>query len=165
MEELEKEFMEFLSNAARIQGMDSSIGAIFGALFMEPEELSMEELAKKTGYSTASICVKAQMLEPFGFIKRVKKPHTKKAFFCAEKDFCKIIKSTLIFKQQSAIRLAKEKLPQLIQKYKSRKLSDCQKKKLGLIERYYEDVLGFEIIINEIVEKIDKKEKNGKKTK
>src|SRR4030043_1072928 len=155
MDGLSKDFLEFFQTAAGLQGIDSSTGTIMGVLFMEPEEISMEELAEKTGYSLALICNKVKILEPSGIVKRIRHPHTKKLFLCMEKDMSQIIKSTLLTKQKSVIALGKEKLPEFIKKYKNEKLTDEQKKKLMIVEHYYHDLLQFEIMLNQMVKKLD----------
>jgi len=155
MDNLSKDFLEFFQTATGLQGIDASIGTILGVLFMEPEEISMKELAEKTGYSLASICNKIKILEPSGIVKRIRHPHTKKAFLCMEKDMSQIIKSLLLTKQKSVIALGKEKLPELIKKYRNEKLTDEQKKKLMIMEHYYHDLLKFELMINHMVKKLE----------
>lgn len=155
MDSLEKEMIDFYRAAGRLQGVDDSLTTIMGVLFLEPREISMEELAKKTGYSLASICNKIRMFEPAGFVKRIRKPGTKKIFLSAEKDVLKILKKGFIIKQESVIKLSKERLPGIIEKYKKKKLTDEQKEKLKIIEDYYKGMLRFESIIKEILQKLD----------
>jgi DNA-binding transcriptional regulator GbsR (MarR family) len=159
MEELDREFLEFFQAATSMQGLDSSVGTIFGVLFLEPKEISMEELAEKTGYSPASICNKVKMLEPSGMIRRVRKPHTKKVLLYAEKDFSKIISSYLLMKQKSVISLGKDKLPGIIKRYKAKKLGEEQKKKLSIMEHYYQDLIQFEVMVNMMLKKIEEMHK------
>jgi len=161
-DKLEKEMIEFYQTTGRLQGLDSSLSTIIGVLFLEPEEISMEELAKKTGYSLASICNKIKMIEPSGWIKRIRKPHTKKIYLYMEKDIMKIMKNIFLLKQESVIRLAKEKVPSILERYKNMKLSEEQKKKLRIIEDYYKQVLKFELFIREVLKKIDEFSKRNK---
>jgi len=153
--ELDDEIIEFYRTAGRMQGIDDSLATILGTLYLEPGEMSMEELAKKTGYSLASISNKIKMLEPSGIIRRVRKPGTKKIFLYAEKDIMRIMKKTLVMKQESVIKLAKERIPFIIRKYKNKKLTEEQKNKLRIIENYYKGILRFEGIIKEILRKLD----------
>ena len=153
--ELDKEILEFYRTAGRMQGIDDSLAIILGTLYLEPREVSMEELAEKTGYSLASISNKIKMLEPSGIIRRVRKPGTKKVFLYTEKDILRIMKKNLVMKQESVIKLAKEKIPFIIRKYKNKKLTQEQKKKLRIIENYYKGILKFEVIIRETLRKLD----------
>jgi DNA-binding transcriptional regulator GbsR (MarR family) len=155
MDELDKELLEFWQAATSLQGLEASTGTIFGVLFMEPSEISMEDLAKKTGYSLASICNKIKMLEPGGMVKRIRHPHTKKVFLYAEKDFSKMLSSYLLMKQKTVIKLGKDKLPELIKKYKNKKLSEEQRKKLMIMEHYYHDLLQFEVMVDQMIKKLE----------
>lgn len=155
IDEMDKEFIEFYQTASRVQGADPSLGTILAVLYLEPEEISMEELAEKTGYSLASICNKLKMFEPAGFVKRIRKPGTKKIFFRAEKNVLEIMKKGLTMKQNLVINLAKERIPRIVNKYKKTKLSEKQKKKLRIIEGYYKEMLKFEVFIKEMLKKLD----------
>lgn len=155
LDEIDKEFIEFYQTASRVQGADASLGTILAVLYLEPEEISMEDLAKKTGYSLASISNKIKMFEPAGFVKRIRKPGTKKVYLRAEKDVLEMMKKGLTMKQELVINLAKDRIPKIISKYKDKKLSEEQKKKLKIIDEYYKQMLKFEIIINEMLKKID----------
>jgi DNA-binding transcriptional regulator GbsR (MarR family) len=156
---LDKELLEFFQAATRIQGVDESIGTIMGVLYLEPEEISMEELARKTSYSLSSISNKVRMFEPTGMIKRIKKPHTKKVFFTVEKDVSKMLKSFLLMKQESVIQMAKERLPCIISKYKAKKLNKEESQKIAIMEHYYDDMIKFEMLIKEILARIENLEK------
>ena len=155
LDEIDKEFIEFYQAASRVQGADASLGTILAVLYLEPEEISMEDLAKKTGYSLASISNKIKMFEPVGFVKRIRKPGTKKVYLRAEKNVLEILKKGFTMKHDLVINLAKDRIPKIISKYKDKKLSEEQKKKLKIIEEYYKQMLKFEELIHEMLKKID----------
>ena len=155
LDEIDKEFIEFYQTASRVQGVDASLGTIMAVLYLEPKEISMEELAKKTGYCLASICNKLKMFEPAGYVKRIRKPGTKKVYLRAEKNILEIMKKGFTMKQELVINLAKEKIPKIISKYKDKKLSEEQKKKIKIIEEYYKEMLKFKELIHEMQKKID----------
>ena len=155
LDEIDMEFIEFYQTASRVQGADASLGTILAVLYLEPKEISMEDLAKKTGYSLASISNKIKMFEPAGFVKRIRKPGTKKVFLCAEKNVMEIMKKGFTMKHDLVINLAKEKIPNIIKRHKGKKLSEEQKQKLKIIEEYYRQMLKFEELIHEMLKKID----------
>ena len=86
MEPLDEEFIDMYKQMGQMQGADSLLSSIFGILYLEPEEVSMDELAKKTGYSLASISNNIKTLERVGVVKRIKKPGSRKAYFFIEKN-------------------------------------------------------------------------------
>ena len=154
MSELDKEAIEFLYSLD-MEGMDETGKAIFYNLYLEPGEIPMEELAKKTGYSLATICNKIKFLEHTGLLKKTRKPGTRKVFVYMEKNFLESTKRHFISQHEPFIRTIKEKLPSLIAKYKSKVRSDDDKNKIKLLENLYKQAIKLEILTSEIVKKID----------
>ena len=156
MEELNKKVTELFQDMGRGQGFnDDLLMTIFSTLYIEPEPLAMEDLAKKTGYSLASISNKTKMLGPIMNIKRTRKPGSKKIYLYMEKNILNIWKDMLLKKEEHVINKVKEKLPAILKEYKSKVKTTEDKKKLEIMENYYEQVLTFEKIINKIMKEFD----------
>ncbi|MCK5282835.1 MAG: hypothetical protein KAK00_05485 [Nanoarchaeota archaeon] len=157
MEELDKKIIDLYQEMGRGQGInDPLLMTIFAKLYIEPEPVAMEDLAKETGYSLASISNKIRMLEPMLQIKRIRKPGTKKLFLYMEKDFLKIWKDALLKKQEYVVNNVKEKMPPILKDYKEKAKSSRDKKKLKVMEGYYEQILKFEKILNVMIKEINK---------
>lgn len=159
---LEKEFVEMYCDLADMYGMDPSFIKIFSVIYIQPEELAMEDLAEKTGYSLASISNKAAILARLGMIKKVRKPKSKKIFLYADKNFANIMKNYLLKKDEIGIQLVKERVPILLKEYKGKTLSDREKKQINIIENYYRQIIKLESVIHKAIEEIDKFSKNEK---
>jgi len=155
MEELDKDVMEFFSTLMKSCGLNDLSAKVIGALYIEPEEVSMEYLARKTGYSLASICNTMKMVEIMGMVQRIKKPGTNKVFFYMEKDLIKLNALKLHAALNNFIKPAKETLPQIIEKYKGKARDEKSKQKLRIIENYYTQLLQFEGILDEFVKKLE----------
>ena len=152
MSQIDQQFIEFYQNIGRSQGFnDSLLTTIMAMLFLEPKDVAMDDLAKKTGYSLASISNKVKMLEAIGFVKRKSKPGTRKVFLYAEKDFLKVFKQALVKKQENVINLAKKRLPEIVKQNKS-----GDKQKIKMIENYYNQMLKLEKAIQHFIVEIDK---------
>ncbi len=159
MAELDNKIIDLFQEMARGQGMaDSLLVIIFAKLYLEPEPIAMEDLAKETGYSLASICNKVNMLAGSMQIKKIRKPGTKKIYLYMEKDFLKIWKEALIKKEKYVIKRAKEKLPPLIKEYKDKARSGIEKEKLKNLENYLNQILKLEKVINKMIGEFTKLE-------
>ena len=55
MKRFENDFLDFLTETSQKKNMDSLSSKLIAILYIEPREVSIEELAKRTGYSLASI--------------------------------------------------------------------------------------------------------------
>lgn len=150
--ELDGEFIEFATKLVSTYGIDMLSSRIFAILYLEPGELSMEELSERTGYSIPSIFNSMKKLEATRFLKEIHRPGTKKRYFTLEKDFTKHMATMVDHIRKTKIGPAKEKLPAIIEKYRKeiRKNDEVSMSKLNIIENYYKQVNRMEKIINYI---------------
>lgn len=155
MEELDREIMDFFSTLMRSYGLNDLPAKIIGALYIEPEEVSMDYIANKTGYSLASISNTMKMIEAIGVVQRIKKPGTNRVFFYMEKDLAKLNMMKLHAALNNFIKPAKETLPAIIEKYRDRVRDEKSKQKLRIIENYYTQLLQFEMILDDFIKKLE----------
>lgn len=156
MDDIDKDFIEMYQDIGDSLGFDNLMITLFAKIYIEPEEIAMDELAKETGYSLASVSSKIKALESIGIVKRIKKPGSKKIFVYAEKSFVKIMKDQLVKKEQNCIRIVKEKAPDIIKKHKNKSKSEKEKKKLKILEDYLYQINKFEEVISDIRAQIEK---------
>ena len=150
MANIEKDFSEFLMRIHKSMGLDQLSSQLFITLLMEPNEVSIEELSEKTGYSLASISNHMRFLEVMGVAKRIKKPGTSKVFYFVDKDIIKVQINKIDALTEGVFLPAKETVPEIIAKYKKQKLNDNEKQKLDLIIKYYNQILKIEKAINNL---------------
>ncbi len=158
MEELDKKFIELYRKIGEIQGIDCSIAAIFAKLYIEPKEISMEELAKSTGYSLASISNKVHFIENISPLRKFRKPGSKKVFLYMEKDILSILRNAFLKKERYAVSIAKEKIPLIIDEY-SKKATKKEKAKLRILKDYYNQIMKLETLLKIFIKTINKFEK------
>ena len=113
---LEKEWMEFGVGVGRSMGFDLLTSKLISILYLEPESISMESLAKTTGYCLASVSNKLKPLEQLGMIERKKKPGSKKLFYYMEKDLSVVMRKFFEMGYEREIKPAKEVIPGLLKK-------------------------------------------------
>ncbi|MBD3249861.1 hypothetical protein GF336_07480 [Candidatus Woesearchaeota archaeon] len=161
MNEIEKRFTGFIQNAGTAQGINDSLFLkLFALLYIEPEEISMDELAEKTGYSLASVSNKIKQIESlFGNmldLRRMNKPGTRKIYLYMEKDFdpVKMIKDTLSKKYKYVIKAAESELPEVIDK--GNNSSDKRTKEQAKnLQKYYNNVQKLEKVIGKLLDYMD----------
>lgn len=146
---LDDEFIEFARQIGRNIGMDSVVGKIIGTLFLEPAELSLDEIAEKTGYSLATISNKMRLMESIGLVNRLRKPSSKKVYYNMQRDMFEIMQRKINICYRLHVNGAKTYLPTLIQKYQKKKLSATQKAKLSAIKKFYRQSLLMEKYLQE----------------
>jgi len=154
MDSIDKQFVGLYQKIGRAQGMDDSFIEIFALLYIEPDEIAMDELVKKTGYSLASISNKIKMLEALGFVKKVRKPGSKKIFLKIEKSIGGLMKEGMLMKERSVISTIINELPKIIEDFKPK--TEIEKRKLRILEKYYKEMLLFEKLMQKWVIDIEK---------
>lgn len=153
-------FIALLSECGKSSGLGDIGSKMFAILYLEPEEISMEELAKRTGFSLAAASTNMKLLVNTGFVKRKKKPGSKKLYFYMEKDMLKMIGHNIKAKFDTSIPDAKEKLPGIIEMFrKSNNPED--KKKLQIVKAYYGQVLIMEKFFEKMITEMSKMWGNG----
>lgn len=144
---LDQRFIKLYQKLGRRSGFDTLSLTILAMLHIEPGELTMEDLVKKTGYSHACINRKVKILESSEFVRIMYKPSTKRKFLYMEKDFLKILKNRFLSREKEIIMITKENLPKIIEECRAKPGSNKEKEKLKILEEYYEQVLRFEKVI------------------
>lgn len=127
---LDIEFQNICVSLGNYFGIDELPCKIFAILYLEFKEISLEDIAKKTGYSLSTVSKTMASLEQMLCLKKFRKPRSKKVFFIMEKDMKKFIHQILKKKLESLTPL-KEGLPTILKKYETSKNKEvCQKLKL-----------------------------------
>lgn len=152
---LVKEIIGIFQESHTSLGLDNLSLSIIGNLYFEPGEISMEELAQKTGYSLTSISQKLKFLAPFAIIRRRTRPGSRKVYLYMEKDLFKMWKQQIMMYYVPEIKIARENIPSLIEKYEKQATDREQKERLKILENYYKQILQFEKILNNLLGAIE----------
>ncbi len=149
MDDCDHAFVSYYQKVGRAYGMDDLSSKIFALLFVSPTEISLEDLAKETGYSLSSISNKAKMLEMNTWITRVRKAGSKKVYYYTEKDMMTSI--LLMMEKIGSVEAttAKAEIPAIISHLKSHDLSDEEKKKIEILRIYLHDMQEIDKMIQE----------------
>ncbi len=146
--------MEFIKQVFKNFGLDPLSSRIVAFLYIEPTEISIERLSKRTGYSLSSISTKAKFLENVNIIEKIKKPGSKKVYYYMEKDIFKILDSKVDKALEAEVYPAKENLPRIIEKYNKKRLNEKSKKKLDILTNYHKQILAMEKLMIDFKKKL-----------
>lgn len=154
---IDEDFMEFAVKVGRGINLDQLSSKLTGILYIEPTEISMEDLAKKTGYSLASISNKMKILVGTGIVERRKKPGSKKVYYYMDKNLHKVMHKMMRVMFENEIQSAKDMIPPMIKKYEKTKLTEIEQKKLKNIKYYHKQMLEFEEMFIMFSKQMEKK--------
>ncbi|MFP4524469.1 MAG: GbsR/MarR family transcriptional regulator [Candidatus Woesearchaeota archaeon] len=142
---MEKRLHEAVKEMALKSGAKTLFAKVNAIAFFEPEEVSLDELAERTGYSPASISTTVRDLERMGKLKRIKKPGTKKVYVKGEKNLIKSLHDHFNNALENVLKPMEEILPpaikELKQELKNKDLGKEEKDHLKKKIKWYEEYL------------------------
>lgn len=101
--EIEKRILNTFSELARSMGFSPIHGNIIGSLIIGGGSLSLQEMAKKTGYSISMISLSMDLLEILGIVKKVKKPRDRKLYIELDGDLLESLKKIFLMRVKKGI--------------------------------------------------------------
>lgn len=87
--------VQALGRQSSFWGLGKTAGEIYGALYLSPDPLSLEDVAAKLGQTKGNISIAVRQLEQLGMVRRSWQKGDRRVFFEAEGDFWKIAQSFL----------------------------------------------------------------------
>jgi DNA-binding transcriptional regulator GbsR (MarR family) len=162
MNDIESQITDIGIEIFKGYGVDDLTARILSILNFEPDDISMEELAGRTGYSLASISLKMKNLENFWGIRRIQKPGSRKVYFRMEKNLLDAFTLQIKNGYEAELNIARNKISPLINRYRKEASTEEEKKKLSIFENYQQQILNFEELIKFIHKKVEQMKKHDK---
>ncbi len=94
-------FVQGMSRISHFWGFPKAMGAIFGALYLAPEALSLDDLVAQVGVTKGAVSTNVRRLERLGMVHRQVRLGERKDYYTAETDFWRIIKGLLKEREKS----------------------------------------------------------------
>jgi DNA-binding transcriptional regulator GbsR (MarR family) len=103
IQEIEKKIFNTFSELARSMGFSPIHGNIMGSLLVGGGSLSLQDIAKKTGYSISMVSLSMDLLEILGIVKKIKKPGDRKLYIELDGDLLESLKKIFIIRVKKGI--------------------------------------------------------------
>lgn len=100
IEESRQRFIESLTRIAEFWGYPRAMGALYGALYLSPEPLSLDELIPIVGVTKGAISTNVRALEQLGMVHKHVRAGDRKDYYEAGTDFWKISRTILERRQK-----------------------------------------------------------------
>lgn len=144
MNRIEKDLSAFFQAQFRYYGLPGPLSRVIAVLYLQPEEISMEDLARKTGYSLASISNSIKVLDGLGMAERIRKPGSRRVYVFMEKDLIKLNLLKLRSVQEHMFGSSGQVLPALIARHRKTAKDRMSRRQLQLVESYGRQIRAFE---------------------
>jgi len=158
MDNPREEMKELVEDIQKVKGLDNLSSKLVAELFTDPEEVSLNELADRTGYSLSAVSNKMKRLVDTGFVEKRKKPGSKKIYFYMEKSLIKSLTENVSEMYNKIIGMIEDRVPEIIERYKEADDErNCEKE---IVERYYKEVRLFDELFQKFIEKLKEEGKD-----
>ena len=107
-----------LGRMARYFGFSDVMGRLYGTLLMNPDPLSLDDLASKLQISKGSVSMNMRAIERWGMAKEVWVRGERKKFYAAEHDLWQVIRNVLDSREKREVHLALQVLSESVEKLK-----------------------------------------------
>ena len=99
-------FINGISRISHFWGFPKAMGAIYGAIYLSPTPLSLDELVNQVGVTKGAVSTSVRTLERLNMVHKHLKVGDRKDYYTAETDFWKIIKGILREREKSEFDIA-----------------------------------------------------------
>ncbi len=100
---IEEKIYDTFSELAKSMGFSPIHGSIIGSLIVGGGSLSLQDIAKKTGYSISMISLSTDLLELLGIVRKVKRARDRKMYIELEGDLLESLKKIFIMRVKKGI--------------------------------------------------------------
>lgn len=94
-------FVQGMSRISNFWGFPKAMGAIYGAIYLSPTQLSLDEIVEMVGVSKGAVSTHVRQLEQFGMVHKHIQLGDRKDYYTAETDFWEMIKNILKQREQA----------------------------------------------------------------
>ncbi len=94
-------FIQGMSRISHFWGFSKAMGAIYGAIYLSENPVSLDELVGQVGVSKGAVSTNVRTLERLGMVHKQIQLGDRKDYYIAETDFWKIVRGVLREREQS----------------------------------------------------------------
>jgi DNA-binding transcriptional regulator GbsR (MarR family) len=88
-------FIQGMSRISHFWGFPKAMGAIYGAIYLSPQPVSLDELVEQVGVTKGAISTNVRTLERLGMVHKHMEVGDRKDYYTAESDFWKVARGML----------------------------------------------------------------------
>lgn len=106
LESARQHFIQGMSRISHFWGFPKAMGAIYGAIYLSPQPISLAELVTQVGVTKGAVSTNVRTLERLGMVHKQVQLGDRKDYYLAETDFWKIVRGVLREREQQEFDLA-----------------------------------------------------------
>jgi len=88
-------FIQAMSQISQFWGFPKAMGAVYGAVYLSPEPISLDELVAQVGVSKGAVSTNVRKLERLQMVHKQVRIGDRKDYYAAETNFWKVVQGVL----------------------------------------------------------------------
>ena len=144
-------FIQGVSRISNFWGFPKAMGAIYGAIYLSPTPITLDNLVEQVGVSKGAVSTNVRQLERLGMIHKHVVIGDRKDYYSAETDFWKIIKGILREREKSEFDTALHSVSDSLEMVQSADISSEDAELAAFYEQRLQAMQGFFKTLDNIV--------------
>ena len=99
-------FIQGMSRITHFWGFPKAMGAIYGAIYLSSEPVSLDELVEQVGVTKGAVSTNVRALERLNMVHRHVQLGDRKDYYTAEADFWQVVKNIMQEREKNEFALA-----------------------------------------------------------
>ena len=142
LQQARENFIQGMSRISHFWGFPKAMGAIYGAIYLSPQPLSLDELVQQVGVSKGAVSTNVRTLERLGMVHKQLQLGDRKDYYIAETDFWKIVRGVLREREKNEFDLALRTVSQsldMVENLQSedRELADFYQQRMQSMQQFF----------------------------
>lgn len=141
LENAHQNFIQGMSQISSFWGFPRAMGAIYGAIYLSPSKLSLDEIVEQVGVTKGSVSTNVRQLERLGMVHKHILVGDRKDYYTAETDFWKMIKGILQEREKSefdrALKTVDESLTMISADQENAELAAFYQERIGAMQSFF----------------------------
>jgi len=141
--EARQTFIQGMSRISQFWGFSKVMGAIFGALYLSPEPLCLDDLVKEVNVTKGAVSTNIRGLERLGMVHKHIQIGERRDFYTAETDFWKIARGILSEREKSEFDRAIHTVDESLELVQSAAPSEDEAETAMFYQKRLQNIQGF----------------------
>ena len=141
LENAQQNFIQGMSRISGFWGFPRAMGAIYGAIYLSPTHLSLDEIVAQVGVTKGAVSTNVRQLERLGMVHKHILIGDRKDYYAAETDFWTMIKGILQEREKSefdhAIKTVSDSLEMVSAETEDHELAAFYQERIGAMQSFF----------------------------
>ena len=151
LQNIRDRFIEAMSSIAQFWGFPRAMGAIYGAIYLAPAPLSLDEIVELTNVTKGAVSTHVRALGRMQMVRRRVQLGDRKDYYEAETDLWAVVRNVLAQRRQSEFDQALTAVAELAQSARELAVERTEQERRGLMLARLETMQRFFATLDAIV--------------